>query len=666
MEDNSFFQNAIAIDLETTFDLWNKPQVISIADPTAEEKIRVLESAQNIPGISGKLWVGHNLAYFDMPILQELGYEPEAIWDTWLAEQILSAGNSSHDFSYADLVKKYFNVEISKELQKSDWTWPITPEQEEYCKADVRYLLGIARRQYEAMAQLGMLPHTILLFDTAKVWFRDVWNGYPMDVTKREQLQYECDIESKKLMIRLLKEVPVKFFTKANFTLKALQAFLDKIEPYNTVIGKPESKKDFANFDWEQVRDYLMVTGDFNPDIFVKPSSHIFAGKVAEHHGVSLESYDAKHLEEYMESGECLPFKEIMSIVMEMRKVDKIRGTYANDNPELIGTHQDGSLRIKPKFTMTATGRLTFSPHAQIPRPDEDDEDGSSMRNKLQALYIPPKGYITLALDYGSMESVAAGIFYRDVFKLHSVREGFDPYLLLASKVFGFDYSDVTQTKQLKKEKKALRQAVKAVELARNFGAGVWKLNDMMKIICEKNGLPSVSGQQVVDAWNSLYPQLADAFDGIKGELVGGLEHYAKSYSPNTKQQSPNTISQLKESEAMAHISNTFGLQRIEPLYKICNWVRTPQYINHPIQSSCSTVTLLAVNAVKKLYPSIIIPTTIHDSLICFVPEAGINDLSLEDIKTGVTELMIYAFWIVFGSSIKVDAGYSYSGLKGE
>jgi hypothetical protein len=237
-------QNTVALDLETTFDLWNKPLVLSVTDGTETEVVSIIDNKFNTSiNIDNKIWIGHNIAMFDMPILQNMGYQPSGIWDTMVVEQWLSGGNIQHFPKYAELVLKYCGVTLNKELQKADWSGPLSPEQIEYCQNDVKYLLPIAKAQYAACKELGMLPHLKVFHEAARVWFLDVWKGFPLDLEKRRELQYACEVEYKNKLLQLLDYIPIKVLLKSNYTGKAVRAFEEKVKPYCATLVPLEGVK---------------------------------------------------------------------------------------------------------------------------------------------------------------------------------------------------------------------------------------------------------------------------------------------------------------------------------------------------------------------------------------------------------------------------------------
>lgn len=78
-------------------------------------------------------------ADYDMTMLKRQFNElPAEVYDTQIGARLLGA----RKFGLADLVRLYFDVELSKSSQKADWgKRPLSPKMMEYALNDVRYLL---------------------------------------------------------------------------------------------------------------------------------------------------------------------------------------------------------------------------------------------------------------------------------------------------------------------------------------------------------------------------------------------------------------------------------------------------------------------------------------------------------------------------------------------
>jgi DNA polymerase-1 len=100
------------------------------------------------PALASVPVVGHNLA-FDLQFLARLGFEPGECRDTMLMSQVLYAGDrANREHSLAACCRRELGEEVGKELQASDWSGDLSPEQLAYAAADA----ALARRLHHALA----------------------------------------------------------------------------------------------------------------------------------------------------------------------------------------------------------------------------------------------------------------------------------------------------------------------------------------------------------------------------------------------------------------------------------------------------------------------------------------------------------------------------------
>lgn len=110
-------------------------------------------------------------ADFDMTLLlRTYGQLPGRILDTQLAARLVG----EEKFGLADLIQRYFQIELSKSSQKADWgRRPLSEKMLCYAYDDVRYLLQLAERLSDRLRELGRWP-----------WFEE-W----CEVSRRNVLQ---------------------------------------------------------------------------------------------------------------------------------------------------------------------------------------------------------------------------------------------------------------------------------------------------------------------------------------------------------------------------------------------------------------------------------------------------------------------------------------------
>lgn len=107
------------------------------------------------PGI---IKIFHN-AKFDLDFLNEEGYPVRNIFDTMIAEKVLTRG-ANQSASLADTLYRYFAVDLEKSLRRSfnrSWDGIWTDELVDYALSDVAYLPRLMREQTAWMERLGML-----------------------------------------------------------------------------------------------------------------------------------------------------------------------------------------------------------------------------------------------------------------------------------------------------------------------------------------------------------------------------------------------------------------------------------------------------------------------------------------------------------------------------
>lgn len=103
---------------------------------------------------AGKELIIHGADY-DLRLLRRVGFaSPSSVFDTMIAARLCGIA----EFSLAALIKKYFNVELTKASQKANWARrPLSPQMAEYAVKDTHYLLEIVAILEAQLGQLGRL-----------------------------------------------------------------------------------------------------------------------------------------------------------------------------------------------------------------------------------------------------------------------------------------------------------------------------------------------------------------------------------------------------------------------------------------------------------------------------------------------------------------------------
>lgn len=118
-----------------------------IVDPLANVDLAPLHAI-----LAEKEIVLHGADYDLRLLRRNLSFIPKQIFDTVLAARLIGL----REFSYAALVKRYFDIELVKGSQKANWAQrPLSKKMEEYARNDTRYLLPLAERLENELESRG-------------------------------------------------------------------------------------------------------------------------------------------------------------------------------------------------------------------------------------------------------------------------------------------------------------------------------------------------------------------------------------------------------------------------------------------------------------------------------------------------------------------------------
>jgi ribonuclease D len=104
------------------------------------------------------LKIFHN-AKFDLGFLREAGYPVRRIFDSMIAEKLITRG-ADQSASLADTIYRYFGIDLDKSQRKvfssKRWDGHWRPEMVAYALSDVVYLPELKRQQESWLKRLGL------------------------------------------------------------------------------------------------------------------------------------------------------------------------------------------------------------------------------------------------------------------------------------------------------------------------------------------------------------------------------------------------------------------------------------------------------------------------------------------------------------------------------
>ena len=145
-----------------------------------------------------RFWTAHN-AVFDLGWLQAYGWHPRGeVRCTMLASKLLNNGMPNIKHGLAAVAKRYLNIDVDKEQQRSDWSAELTEAQIRYAAKDVEILCELDAPMHQQIAQAGLSGAYSLECRALQGMASMANNGLPFsrDALQGIEVDYEKDIEN--------------------------------------------------------------------------------------------------------------------------------------------------------------------------------------------------------------------------------------------------------------------------------------------------------------------------------------------------------------------------------------------------------------------------------------------------------------------------------------
>lgn len=343
--------------------------------------------------------------------------------------------------------------------------------------------------------------------------------------------------------------------------------------------------------------------------------------------GITLASTDAATIDKLIEVAESgtIQFSDKCMKLIEGIKRSRVASKYLDTYVVGLNNVKCRGNKVHATYNLhgTETGRLSSSnPNAQnIPSKNKDVKD----------IFVAPKGYKLVQLDQSQAELRTLGILSRDPFLIQSYLDDIDLHSNVARKIFGDNFT------------KEHRRMAKTINFGIPFGRGPGA-------IAEAFHMPMSEARSLVNDWFKAMP-LAEKYvlgqrqAARRGErlqtLFGRVRHF------------------VVNDENLFHVEN--------------------EYINTPIQSLASDITLIALMDIhdwlveNKLYDpydpensAARMVLTVHDSIVLEVLDdeellrrvIGACKFFMEDVTRRLIENCPLPF------KADVEVGYSWGKLE--
>ena len=133
--------------------------------------------------------VAHNAKFDAKWVRHHLGVELNGIFDTFLASQLIAAGDSERRHSLADVAQFFTATELDKSEQVSDWGGELSQSQIEYAARDAQIMIPLREQIEERLRNDDLMRAAQLEFDCIMPIAEMELNGFYLDAGRwREQL----------------------------------------------------------------------------------------------------------------------------------------------------------------------------------------------------------------------------------------------------------------------------------------------------------------------------------------------------------------------------------------------------------------------------------------------------------------------------------------------
>ena len=458
-----------------TLNIADLPEIRDILED--QKKIKLLQNAK-----------------FDYKFIKKhTGIEMYNIYDTMLAEGVLTAGLSAKMSSLKVLSKDYLGLDMDKNIRKSfiglkDINF--SEDQLKYAAIDTFVLFPIFEAQIPKLKMQGVV-------DTAKTEFA---------VTKViGEMELKGVYINKSKWSDIIKNLKVRRDELTNEFYEKISGFYE----YNSID----------------------LFGNSTPPININSNPQLlelFNKRV----GLNLPSTGDPILETVNHP--------LVSTLREYRKYEKLISAFGDSLLEKINPV---TKRIHPEFNQmgAATGRFSCNnPNLQqIPR--------NQPEAPFRECFNPAEGYKFVISDYSSMEMRILADLSGDEKFITAIRNGYDLHSYTAALMFGLEYSD-----DFKKKHGDLRQAAKAINFGLMYGMGPGRLAAQINVTPELGkeymekyfaSYPSVrtflkrvaddavrKGYSVTPGGRKRWYKMPDKNDPDYKKLIGSIERQAKNH----------------------------------------------------------------------------------------------------------------------------------------
>ncbi len=148
-----------------------------------------LAPLRDLLGDREKLKIAHNAKFDAKWVRHHIGAELNGIFDTFLASQLIAAGESERRHSLADVAQFFTGTELDKSEQISDWSGELSQSQIEYAARDAAIMIPLWEQMEDRLKKDDLKQAAELEFECVMPIAEMELSGFYLDEARwREQL----------------------------------------------------------------------------------------------------------------------------------------------------------------------------------------------------------------------------------------------------------------------------------------------------------------------------------------------------------------------------------------------------------------------------------------------------------------------------------------------
>lgn len=507
--------------------------------------------------------IGHNIK-FDYKFLRLKNVVLDSVYDTFLAECILTNGLTGRSLGLASIAKKYLGITLDKTVRNKFVELegaPFTTKQIIYGARDVLYLHRIYAKQLEELKKWDLIPVFDLSCDATLAIGDIEFNGLSFNTERWVSLAKENEVLASQLLLELNSEASI---------LPALTPLIPKYIQGNLF---EKAAPQGIDINWDspsQVATVLKLLG-------IKADS-------------TSEKDIAKYQHEY----------PIIKKFIDYKKQQKLVTTYGKTFLNYINPNTG---RIHPEFwDILDTYRVSCGGSKTNNRSSVNLQNIPA-KNEYLNCFIAPKSWKFIGIDYGGQEARIAACGSKDSVWCNTYLEGKDLHTEVCKMMFGIT-DDLVRTKPDFLRGKSYRDVAKTINFGALFGMSEFKLSNTLQI-------PVTEAKALLTKYFAATDKLGTY---LKNCAKYGLEKgYIRSYKP---------ISAIRWFPQWVSPEERHGLPE---WYKVRGEIERACY-NTPIQTTGAIITKLALVMIRKeinknWFGRVQLVHTVHDAIYTIAKE---------------------------------------------